>query len=42
MKEKILEYSDPFLNARARHLSTGVEIDVNKISDLLSSKEKGN
>ena len=42
MKEKILEYSDPFLNAPAPHLSTGVEIDVNKVSDLLSSKEKGN
>ena len=30
MKENILEYSDPFLNAPVRHLMTGVEIDVNR------------
>ena len=42
MKEKILEYCDPFLNASARHLKTGVEIDVNIVSDLLSSTEIGN
>ena len=30
MKEKILEYCDPFLNAPVRHLMTGVEIDVDR------------
>ena len=42
MKEDILEYCDPFLNAPARHLNTGVEIDVNIVLDLLSSTEIGN
>ena len=42
MKENILEYCDPFLNAPARHLKTGAEIDVNIVSDLLSSTETGN
>ena len=42
MKEKVLDYCDPFLNTSARHLRTGVEIDVNIVSDLLSSTEIGN
>ena len=42
MIEKILEYCDPFLYATARHLKTGVEIDVNIVSDLLSFTEIGN
>ena len=42
MKENILEYCDPFLNAPAPHLKTGVKIDVNIVSDLLSSTEIGN
>ena len=42
MIEKILEYCDPFLYAPARHLKTGVEIDVNIVSDLLSFTEIGN
>ena len=42
MKEKVLDYCDPFLNTSARHLKTGEEIDVNIVSDLLSSTEIGN
>ena len=42
MTEKILEYCDLFLYATARHLKTGVEIDVNIVSDLLSFTEIGN
>ena len=37
-----MEYYDPFLNAPARHLMTGAEIDVNIVSDLLLSTEIGN
>ena len=39
MKEKVLDYCNPFLNTSARHLKTGVETDVNIVSDLLSSTE---
>ena len=42
MKEKVLDYCDPFLNTSARQLKTGVEIDVIIVSDLLSSTEIGN
>ena len=42
MNEKKLGYCDPFLNDPARHLKTDVEIDVNIVSDLLSSTEIGN
>ena len=42
MKEKVLDYCNPFLNTSARHLKTGVETDVNIVSDLLSSTEIGN
>ena len=42
MNKKKLGYCDPFLNDPARHLKTDVEIDVNIVSDLLSSTEIGN